>query len=213
MYFGVHPKGYWQFAAIQEVPDPEKPETWIFQLQTTWRKSAEPDLADEDVSSLEEHWKRAEGMGEPFKSANLWIPKGTKISVNNMAYWEPIKWDSRGGRVILAGDAAHPMTFQRGQGLNHGIADAANLTQLLRSVKEGAKTQGAAIDEYVDELVERAGEEVRSSIVNTEMLHDWPRLKESPFFKAGGHANQSNKIALEEQRHKEEAAAEEEKAQ
>lgn len=93
---------------------------------------------------------------------------------------------------------------ERGQGLNHGIADAANLTQLLRSVKDGSKTQEAAIDEYVDELVPRAGEEVKMSIVNTDMLHDWERLLDSPFFKAGGHATQTNKIALEEQRHKEE---------
>jgi len=114
MYHGIHPKGYWQFVAIQDVPDPDKPETWVFQLQCTWKKTTEPEnITDEDISSLEKHWKRAEGMGEPFKSANLWIPEGTKISVNKMAYWVPIKWDTRGGRVILAGDAGHPMTFRK----------------------------------------------------------------------------------------------------
>jgi len=41
------------------------------------------------------------------------------------------------------------------------------------------------------------------SIVNTDMLHDWERLLDSPFLKVGGHATQTNKIALEEQRHKE----------
>ncbi len=71
-------------------------------------------------------------------------------------------------------------------------------------MKEGRKTQEAAIDEYMTELVERAGEEVKMSIVNTDMLHDWERLLDSPFFKAGGHATQTNKIALEAQRHKEE---------
>ncbi|KAK5943334.1 hypothetical protein PMZ80_004341 [Knufia obscura] len=212
MYHGIHPKGYWQFIAIQDVPDPDKPETWVFQLQTTWKKTTEPDLADEDVASLEKHWKRAEGMGEPFKSANLWIPEGTKVSVNKMAYWVPEKWDTRGGRVILAGDAGHPMTFQRGQGLNHGIADAAYLIQLLKSVKEGNKAQDVAIEEYMNELVERAGEEVRTSIVNTDMLHDWGRFTNSPIFTAGGHASQTNKIALEAQRHKEELLKAEEES-
>ena len=92
--------------------------------------------------------------------------------------------------------------IERGQGLNHGIADAANLTQLLRSVKEGSKNHEAAVSEYMNELVPRAGEEVKMSVVNTDMLHDWEKLLDSPFLKAGGHATQTNKIALEEQRHK-----------
>jgi len=113
MYHGIHPKGYWLFIAIQEVPDVDKPETWVFQLQVTWKKTTEPDLAEEDVSSVEKHWQRSEIMAEPFKSANRWIPEGTKILVNKMAYWVPQEWDTRGGRVIIAGDAAHPMTFRK----------------------------------------------------------------------------------------------------
>ncbi|KAK5090649.1 hypothetical protein LTR05_000824 [Lithohypha guttulata] len=206
MYHAIHPRGYWLFVAIQDVPDPDKPETWVFQLQCTWKKTLEPDLSEDEVSSLEKHKKRAETFGEPFKSANLWIPEGTKLSVNKLGYWVPEKWNTRNGRVIIAGDAAHPMTFQRGQGLNHGIADAASLTKLLAAVKDGSKSQEAAIEEYVDEMVPRAGEEVKMSIVNTEMLHDFEKMTNSPFFKKGGHANAGNKQALEEQRAKEEAA-------
>jgi len=113
MYHAIHPKGYWLFIAIQDVPDVDRPETWVFQLQATWKKTTEPDLAEEDISSLEKHWQRAEIMGEPFKSATSWIPEGTSISVNKMAYWVPQEWDTRGGRVIIAGDAAHPMTFRK----------------------------------------------------------------------------------------------------
>ena len=39
MYHAIHPKGYWLFTAIQDVPDPEKPETWVYQLQCTWKKT------------------------------------------------------------------------------------------------------------------------------------------------------------------------------
>lgn len=107
MYHAIHPAGYWLFVAVQDVPDPDKPETWVFQLQTTFKKSLEPDLAEDEVSSLEKHWKRAETWGEPFKSANLWIPEGTKINVNKLSVWTPEPWDTRRGRAIIAGDAAH----------------------------------------------------------------------------------------------------------
>jgi hypothetical protein len=36
------------------------------------------------------------------------------------------------------------------------------------------------------EMVERAGEDVRGSIVNTEIMHDWARVKESPFLTRAG---------------------------
>lgn len=47
------------------------------------------------------------------------------------------------------------------------------------------------------------------SVGNTEMLHDWSRFKESPFFKMGGHATKTNTQALADQRAKEEKLAEE----
>lgn len=200
MTHAIHPAGYWLFIAIQEVPDPNKPETWTFQVQCTWRKPDDPAGEmrkngilekgdDEYITSLEAYKKRAETFGEPFKSAVLWIPEGTKLYSNRLSYWVPQPWDSKGGRFAILGDAAHPMTFQRGQGLNHGIADAMNLTKVLAAVRDGEKSQEAAIKEYMDEMVERAGEEVRVSMVNTEMLHDWDRMLGSAIMQRGGDPN------------------------
>lgn len=90
------------------MPDPDDPATWTFQLQTTWRRGEE----EEEVVSLAGLKKRAETFGEPFRSANLWIPEGTKVYENRLSYWEPVPWDNKGGRIVLAGDAAHPMTFR-----------------------------------------------------------------------------------------------------
>src|SRR5947209_8582343 len=59
---------------VQDVPDPKDPATWTFQLQVTSHK-----VPGQDVTSLEFHKKRAETFGEPFRSANLWIPEGTRI--------------------------------------------------------------------------------------------------------------------------------------
>lgn len=92
---------------VQEVPDPEKPETWTFQLQTTWRKKE-----GEEVRDLAKLKAKAETFGEPFRSANLWLPEDTVVSENHLSYWIPVPWDNRNGRVSLAGDAAHPMTFR-----------------------------------------------------------------------------------------------------
>jgi hypothetical protein len=66
----------------------------------------------EDPSSLKLLKDRAQTFCEPFKSANLWVPDDTVLAVNRLSYWVPIPWDNRNGRITLAGDAAHPMTFR-----------------------------------------------------------------------------------------------------
>lgn len=92
---------------VQEVPDPEKPEDWKFQLVTSWLGT--PDTALSSTEGLALVKKKASVLADPFKSANLWIPEGTPISFDRLSYWATIPWDNHGGRVTLAGDAAHPM--------------------------------------------------------------------------------------------------------
>jgi len=92
--------------AVQDVPDPKNPATWSFQLQTTWHRD------QTDVISLPSLKAKAINFAEPFRSANLWIPEGTRIYENKLSYWIPIAWDDHNGRITLAGDAAHPMTFR-----------------------------------------------------------------------------------------------------
>ena len=52
-------------------------------------------------------------FADPIKSANAWVPDGTRVQLNRVSYWQPIPWDNRKGSVTLAGDAAHPMTFRK----------------------------------------------------------------------------------------------------
>ncbi|KFY77573.1 hypothetical protein V499_03086 [Pseudogymnoascus sp. VKM F-103] len=181
MAMGIHPDGHWLWISIQSVPDPNDPATWSFQLQTTSHKGKD------DVMSLENLKKKAATFAEPFRSANLWIPEGTPIHENKISYWMPIPWDDRNGRITLAGDAAHPMTFQRGQGMNHGIADAASLVTKLKSALDGHSSVKDAVKAYNTEMIERAGDEVATSKENTEMLHDWSRMMDSPIMQKGGH--------------------------
>ncbi|KAI9701416.1 MAG: hypothetical protein M1820_006507 [Bogoriella megaspora] len=186
MAMGIHPEGYWLWISIQDVVDPNDPLTWNFQLQATWRQKE-----GEDVSSLANLKRRAETFGEPFRSAFLSLPEDATVLPNRMSYWMPIPWDTHGGRIVLAGDAAHPMTFQRGQGMNHGIADASNLTKLVKAAAAGEIGWKEGIEAYQDEMIDRAGDEVATSKMNTEMLHDWERCKSSPLLVRGGDARKA----------------------
>lgn len=67
-----------------------------------------------------------------------------------------------------------PRFSDRGQGRNHGIADAANVKKALSA--------------YSAELIDRAGDEVVTSKENTEMLHDWSRMSNSPVMQRDGQA-------------------------
>lgn len=73
----------------------------------------------------------------------------------------------------------------RGQGINHAIADVALYLDALQRVQAGETTLSKAIDAYDKEVVERGGAEVRLSNQNTEMLHCWEKLMESPIAKRG----------------------------
>lgn len=111
-----------------------------------------------------------------------------------LQHWDPLspgnRWENQDGRVTLAGDAAHPMTFQRGQGLNHAITDALKLVQAIERHWYGGnefdqEERVKAIEGYENEMVARTSEEVRLGEMNTVMMHDWARLKESPVMTRG----------------------------
>jgi 2-polyprenyl-6-methoxyphenol hydroxylase-like FAD-dependent oxidoreductase len=84
----------------------------------------------------------------------------------------------------LIGDACHPMTYQRGQGLNHSVTDASQLRDALVMIHEGAD-HASTISAFEDGMIRRGGTEVRQGNANTMMLHDWAKVKQSPLFTQG----------------------------
>ena len=52
---------------------------------------------------------RAENMGEPARSAFMWLPDDTEVHKADISYWISQPWNNRDGRLTLVGDAAHPM--------------------------------------------------------------------------------------------------------
>lgn len=71
--------------------------------------------------------------------------------------------------------------------MNHGIADAASLVTKLKAALADNSNVKDAVRAYNAEMIDRAGEEVALSKENTEMLHDWSRMMDSPIMQKGGH--------------------------
>jgi 2-polyprenyl-6-methoxyphenol hydroxylase-like FAD-dependent oxidoreductase len=87
--------------------------------------------------------------------------------------------------MTLCGDAAHPMTPHRGQGLNNALQDAANFVAMLAKVKNGEVGLGEAVDAYDKEVLERGTLEMSISLKQTLFIHNWETLMQSPMIKLG----------------------------
>ena len=190
-----HPGNLFAVLGIHDAPDPDKPEDWTFFHYVSFPEPRDT-VNTKSKSELVAHQKAlASQFADPFKSAFEWMPIDSEsVWYGKMNHWDPSepdhKWNTHGGRVTLAGDAAHPMTFQRGQGLNHAITDAVRLCGAITGIwhqEKGFATneRAAAISAYEMEMIARGGEEVRLSAKNTGMLHDWKQVMQSPVFKSG----------------------------
>jgi hypothetical protein len=89
------------------VPDPDKPETWEFQVMPSWRGVRDSSL--DDAGRLRKIKEFASLLAEPWKSELLWIPEGTSVADNAVSYWITRPWDNADGSITLAGDSAHPL--------------------------------------------------------------------------------------------------------
>lgn len=172
--------GMFSFYSIQDTHSSADPSSWVFQVACGWLGSK--DASQTPADRVKEIKERAQNLPEPFRSAIMWIPDDQDLTYDTISYWASKPWDTRGGRVTLAGDAAHPMPPHRGQGLNHAIQDAFNLVKLLGRVAGGEAELGE-IQECSEEVAKRGAEEVEVSKQNAFMTLDWERLKESPVFK------------------------------
>jgi 2-polyprenyl-6-methoxyphenol hydroxylase-like FAD-dependent oxidoreductase len=110
---GAHPKSMYAGIFLLDKPDLQKPETWVFYILATWpREEADYDGTKNMVDELR---MRMDEWADPYKSAVEWIPTDTIAKAVPLRIWGPPEtgWDNRDGRVTLAGDAAHSMTFRK----------------------------------------------------------------------------------------------------
>lgn len=185
---GAHPrKAMYSGVFVLDKPDLAKPETWVFYILTTWPK--EPGVVyGKDDDLLDEYRRRMADWGSPFKEVADWIPEGTRVRAigQGLKVFAPkSQWDNKGGRVTIAGDAAHAMTFHRGQGGNNALKDAERFVNAMRQVKSKEKTPKEALHEYDTELFQRGAAEVDMSSKQTHAFHDYDAFLQSPIMKHG----------------------------
>lgn len=189
---GINPAGFFSFFGMHDAPDPDRPEQWTFFFYISWPSTLEEQ--DEMVNwsnarRLKQVKEFAKSFTDPFRSAFEWLGDDHPVWQMGLTDFDPgaegHRWDNRGGRVTVAGDAAHAMTYQRGQGLNHSVTDAAKLTEAAKAFVSGKVSQKEAVASYEEEMITRAGGEVRLSATNTEMLHDWAKVLQSPVLTSG----------------------------
>ncbi|KAG4428032.1 hypothetical protein IFR05_016486 [Cadophora sp. M221] len=182
---GYHPDGICNMVAISNVPDAEDPTTWEFNIACSVLGES-PQVLDNETR-LQNVRGRCESMAEPFRSSFMDLPDSTKIFNDKLYYWVPVPWNNHGGKITLAGDAAHPMPPFRGQGLGQSIRDVANLVGLLKNLASSKETNlSTIISEYEEEMIERGIQEVELSLKAMVIGHDWDKLMEHPTIKLGG---------------------------
>lgn len=183
-YLALSQRSFHAFQSISSMPDgPDHPETWVFHLAMAWLGDPDHSLGYKERLALIK--ERAKELGEPARSAFTWIPEDTLVHKADISYWITQPWDNRGGRMTLVGDAAHPMPPYRGQGLNHCICDSSHLLDIIQRIRANETTFKQGISAYDEEVVRRGCEEVKCSLENGLMLHDWEKVKESPVFRTG----------------------------
>jgi 2-polyprenyl-6-methoxyphenol hydroxylase-like FAD-dependent oxidoreductase len=115
-----HPQGTFAFFGLQDAPETDVPEGWTFFFYISWNSSFEQqDKERKEMGNkerLEQVRKLSQSYCDPWKSAFAWVEDDQAVWNMDLSVWDPSldehKWDSRGGRVTLVGDAAHPMTYR-----------------------------------------------------------------------------------------------------
>ncbi|KAK3075181.1 hypothetical protein LTR53_001712 [Teratosphaeriaceae sp. CCFEE 6253] len=185
----VHPKGLFYWLRILDVPDPSDAASWSFQNIFSWRGAPGP--AELDTQEKRTAWlkSRAVDYAEPWRTVLQRMPADVKFGIDPVTIWSPPAggWSDSAlaGTVTLAGDAAHSIPAYRGQGLQNGLEDAAQLTERLGKTEATAEGWQKAVAAYEQELVPRAVRDVEIGRVTALIFHDYEKVLKSPMAKLG----------------------------
>jgi hypothetical protein len=151
---------------------------------------------------------------EPFRSLVLNMPKLTKTTRITLSDWPPPPGLRTSGSVALVGDALHAMAMcrsmtspsvtrrrkgtppaderltDRGEAVNHAIADVSDFVDLVLPILTGEEGDGdvrTALDRYEDRVVERTRPAVLASRQACLDAHNWGSINgKSPLLSKRG---------------------------
>ena len=113
------------------------------------------------------------------------MPEDVEILYSDLGCWVPRAWDTHEGRVTLAGDAAHSMPPNRGQGLNHALNDAYNFVEAVKKVATAQGDRLEVIQAYSDEVAVRGAKETELSRETAFLTLDYSKFTESALMRHG----------------------------
>lgn len=181
---GYHPLGITAFVSLHAIEDHDRPETWLWMLHLGWRSEISETLPQGE--DMKREWQKMSlSLAEPLRSMYLNVQGDIKYPCDRLAQWPTVAWDNREAKVTLAGDAAHPMTYHRGQGLNNAATDAAKLCDAISGHAKKGVPMEEALAKYEKEIVERGHQAVMDNYHNSLMLHDWEKMREAQIYKSG----------------------------
>jgi len=172
-----HPANRMFWVSAMNIEDPDDPKTWSFQLIISWPgKPRGEDLLDQKARTAYLKSMAAE-YAEPWKTIINNVPDDINFGTDKVPTWKPFDWSSLplAGSVTLAGDAAHPFPPYRGQGLNTGLQDAAELTVSLSQMSSLSELP-AAVRRYEQDMLARAHREFPISLKSAASAHDFQSI-------------------------------------
>ncbi|QPG94304.1 hypothetical protein C2857_005650 [Epichloe festucae Fl1] len=162
---------------VMSISDPEDASTWTTFWTKIWRAESVKLSGQEALEYIENN---TSPLRDVFQSAIDWTPRDSSVHIDEMKYWIPTPWDNPGGRVTLAGDAAHPMLIYRGQGFQHSITDVNNYVETLtrlESLGDNVALRGEALMNYDAEMIDRGSKAVQQSLEEAEKSLDPEKIK------------------------------------
>ncbi|GFF41027.1 hypothetical protein IFM58399_06125 [Aspergillus lentulus] len=172
------------FSNVANVVDPVRPETWVFHYcLSIWTAEDPPENAEARRALFKHHMSQ---YCEPYKSAGEWLSQATPILAEKFHYWKNItRWNNFGGKVSLAGDAAHPMVPFTAQGLNTALEDVKRfLDAIVKVVYHGADLK-KEMDAYDESAYTRGKQDINLSVEQMYAYHHWEEIMTSPLMKGG----------------------------
>lgn len=135
----------------------KREDLYYAQVNLSWKVDDETEAFTTNEEKAATLLKHAEGLHPDLHAL---VERATrdplKLVEIKLADWPQVQWDTKDGKILLLGDAAHAMTMYRGEAANHGIADVADLMKEIDQYLTGSISWAEAVNNYITAVKTRA---------------------------------------------------------